>query len=252
MNLSSFQEEQAASQEAETLLRVTLHEHAPQEVDLEQGWTTVVPRLASLDSKSQPLPGPRLVASKILHLPPRRKSWALAAVAALLLALLGASFANVFGGLSNGNTNTPIAYAAINQSVQVNNGIKLTAVKGYADPKYLVLYYDVQLPKNRSAYVTALVSKSTIQGKNVMGMCSWSSNRGNVNPVSHCAIIVQSGGNIAGNVLAVTWHISELRLFSFSKEGYNRMPRIDGSWTMHFTIPFHHTVKNPLPLSFQG
>src|SRR5258708_34047637 len=44
----------------ETLLRTTLREHAPQTVDLEQGWETVSRRIASLDGKSQPATGLRL------------------------------------------------------------------------------------------------------------------------------------------------------------------------------------------------
>lgn len=264
MNLSPFHDEQAPMQE--TLLRVTLHEHAPQEVDLEQSWAVVSRQMASLDGKPQPGMSLRLLTPGNSRRLPRRTSWPLVAVAALVLALLGAGLAGPLSSWFGGRTSTPFAYAAINESVQISNGITLTATKGYVDPKHLVLYYDVRVSSDLSgkyAVAFAFVEKSTIQDKTVESVCETQAN----NPVFHCAIVFPSDGDIAGETFTVTWHISEMRLMSrylllpthpttvISTRMKTPAPTptfIPGDWTLRFSLPFRHEVQDPLLISFPG
>lgn len=176
----------------------------------------------------------------------RRTGWLMTA-AALILALLGAGFAGPFSHWFGGSTSAPLAYAAINQSMQISNGVKLTAIKGYVDPKHLVLYFDAQMSSDlKSKYAGPLVSKSTIQGKDAK--ITWAVLAETT--VNHGAIVVPSGGDIAGKTLQVIWHISEVELIS-QVPGSTPL-FIKGDWTFRFSIPFHHEVQEPLQLNFPG
>lgn len=247
MNLYPPRNEQAITQETETLLRITLHEHAPQNIDLERGWTAVSHQMASLDSKSQSGGSLRKLAPATHQRLPGRRSWMLATAAALLLALLGAGFAAPFAHWFGGSTSAPVAYAAINQSMQIFNGVRLTATKGYVDPKHLVLYFDAQLSGDlKNKYTGPVVTRSTIQGKDAQ--ITWATLAGAT--VNHGAIVASSGGDIAGKTFQVTWHISEIELISTVPGGAPQY--IKGDWTFHFSIPFHHKVQEPLQLTFPG
>lgn len=204
---------------------------------------TLVPlRPSHAEGRSQRWPSWRLPAR-------RRASWALVTAAALVLALLGAGSAGPLAHWFGGSASTPFAYAAVNQSVQISNRITLTAVKGYVDPKHLVLYYDVQLSSDLSSkYAAAFVEQSTLQGKKVQGECETSSLK-EIKRVAHCAVILPSGGDIAGDTSKVTWHISEVGLVPFNNAG-KISTLMKGDWTLQFSIPFSHQAQNPLPISF--
>lgn len=247
MNVNPSQDEAALRQETETLLRATLHEHAPQQIDLEHGWAAVSQHMTSVGKTSQPESiHPQLAPVRHRRLPGRR-SWMLATAAVLLLALLGAGFASPLVHWFGGNTGTTVAYAAIDQSMQISNGVTLTATKGYVDPKHLVLYFDAQLSDELSStYSGPVVTTSTIQGKAAKITWAVVVSTG----MNHGAIVAPSGGDIAGKTLSVTWHIFEVELISVVAGGAPRF--IQGNWVFQFSIPFHHDVQNPLQLTFPG
>src|SRR5689334_16487697 len=90
----------------------------------------------------------------------------LATAAALLLALVGAGLVGPSSSWFSGKTSTAFAYTPINKSLQLSNGVTLTAIKGYSDPKHLVLYYGVHIPSDlRSTYPWGFALKATLQGK---------------------------------------------------------------------------------------
>lgn len=247
MNLHSLQDEQAIRQETETLLRITLHEHTPQILDLERGWTAISQQIASLNAKSQSGGSLRQFAPAMHQRLPGRKSWALATAATLLLALLGVVFANPSAHWFAGSTRAPITYEAINESMQISHGVKLTATKGYADPKHLVLYFDAQLSSDlKSTYTGPVVTTSTLQGKDAK--ITWATLAETT--VNHGAIVASSGEDIAGMTWNVIRHISEVELISVVPGDAPLF--IKGDWTFQFSIPFYHNVQEPLQLAFAG
>jgi hypothetical protein len=246
MNVYPLQDEPVIGEETETLLRITLHEHAPQHIDLEHGWAVVSQHMAYGGNTSQPESSRRQVISAHRRLPSRR-SRVLVAAAILLLALLGAGSAGTLAHWFGGSTGSSVAYAAINQSMQISNGVTLTATKGYVDPKHLVLYFSAQLSSELSrTYADAMVTASTIQGKDVK--VTWIAVV--ETPAMYGAIVAPSGGDITGKIFHVTWHISGVELFPVISGIAPRF--IKGDWTFRFSIPFHHEVQEPLQLTFPG
>lgn len=180
----------------------------------------------------------------------RRRSVWLVPAAALILALVGAVLVGPLAPWSSGKTSTAFAYAPINKSLQVSNGITLTAIKGYADPKHLVLYYEVHIPGDlRGKYPVAFAYTATLQGKesatNKMFTCQLSSG---TNALT-CANYLQTNRDIAGDTLQVTWHITQVELVPDIANAADVF--LKGDWTLQFTLPFHHQVQDP-PQLFPG
>jgi len=247
MNVYPSQDASAIRRETETVLRTTLHEHAPQHIDLEHGWAVVSQHMASAGNILQPERNlPQRASAQRRRLPGRR-IWMVATAAVLLFALLSAGFASSLVHWFSGSPGAPVAYAAINQSMQISNGIALTATKGYVDPEHLVLYFDAQLSDELSStYTGPVVTASTIQGK--AAKITWAAvvSTG----MNHGAIVAPSGGDITGKMFSVTWHIFEVELISLVSGGAPRF--IQGNWVFQFSIPFHHDVQDPLQLTFPG
>lgn len=209
-------------------------------------WTTASQRLRMVASHSAD------AETSLQTRPSRRVSigrnvrW-LVAAAALILVLVGTGFAGPLIHWPGGSAGAPLAYADINQSMQISNGVTLTATKGYVDPKHLVLYFDARLSGNlANTYTGPLVSESNIQGKDAKAIWALLGDTA----VNHGAIVVPSGGDIAGKVLQVTWHITEVELIS--KVPGQAPLFLKGDWTLRFSLPFHHDVQEPLQLDFPG
>lgn len=249
----------------ETLLRTTLREHAPQTVDLEQGWETVSRRIASLDGKSHLATGLRLVTSGKSRQMRSRKKWpVLVAVAALFVALLGAGVAGPLSRwFAGGGTGIVYAYSDVNQSQQ-SGGIQIIVGKAYADPERLYLVYEVQLPSDLSKhYSSGFIVDGKTQGRYgptaqlpgpLSGFCQLTAYAGK--PV-YC---LNEQGPLPGlfhvppdvNKVVITWDITEVELHSVPWTTHKSSPLlIHGHWHFQFSIPFYHQEHDPaMPFPF--
>lgn len=183
------------------------------------------------------------------RLPVRRRTAWLIPAAALILALVGTVLAGPLGSWFSGKTSTAFAYAPINKSLQISNGVTLTAIKGYADPKHLVLYYGVHIPSDlRGTYPLGFALKATLQGQEGTVSATECGVK-SATEESTCAIHLQTNQDIVGDTLQVTWHVTQVELIPDIANKADIF--LKGDWTLQFTLPFHHQVQDP-PQFFPG
>ena len=234
----------------EALLRATLQEHAPEVVNVEQGWALVVNRLAPL--KEQTLQDRRSdFGSLNSGDQPGSRWWRKmpVLVAAILVAILlmGAGIAGglYFWGGPFGDTGIKQIgdqhlYADIGQA-QLVGAVTITVTKGYADKGRTLIAYDVQLPagmtKDYTGFSVLSFSVTNQNGEEVKGInieCTALPKDGSE---MHCLMTLSPFHPTAGTSrFMIAWDITQIVLIPANS------PKSEvqtGHWHFQFTLPFY-------------
>jgi hypothetical protein len=236
MNTPFSQESQKTTQEV--LLRATLREHAPQTIDLEQGWVKISAQVSAQTGRtasSRELRWFPQHAQGERHLVRRWKVFAVAA--ALLIALIGAGLAGPLSGWLGRNQQV---YAQVNQTKQ-DQGITITMTKAYASLRGTYLAFRITLPSSeqRTAFAVAFAvlryQDETLQAPEIVGLRV--SNEGRENAFNFPALNPPTGIQ----EVTLTWHVTRIGLLDMR----GKKTFVKGDWTFTFTIPFHHDYSEP-------
>ena len=225
----------------ETLLRATLREHAPQTIDLEQGWVKISAQLSTRAEQTVPPRG--------LHWFPRQsqgegrlvRRWQLLALAAVLgVALIGAGLFGPFSNLLGGNQDV---YAQVNQTQQ-DQGVTVTLDKAYANLDSTNLAFKITLPPELAKYDAVAPSALTLtsQGQTLTSAVSLATGDN-----THVSIAYFSPVNPLANTqeVTLTWHITQIQLDELKQPSVAPV-YIKGIWTFTFTTPFHNDHSSPM------
>ena len=246
----------------ESLLRATLTAHAPQSVDIEQGWQTVSQRIPALTLNQQV---PLKASARIIPLnghwqTQRRYTWpVLALVATLVIALLSTgSSLNWFAG----NPNVAYAFSDVTSPSQTMNGITVSVLKAYADPQHLYIEYKVHLSDKLAQIYTFGFPIGKIQNPYAKGpggdegVCSLTPAilLKEANNDTICVTVISGDNEFSlqppkdATIVNIGWNISKIRLIQL-----RRTPKaplifdlVSGHWNFQFTIPFHHQTHTPI------
>lgn len=252
----------------ESLLRTTLIAHAPQSVDIEQGWQAVSQRIPALTLNQQV---PSKASARIIPLngywqTQRRYTWpVLALVATLVIALLSTgSSLNWFAGntSSAGKSNTAYAFSDVTSPTQTMNGITVSVLKAYADPQHLYIEYKVHLSDKLAQIYNFGFPIGKIQNPYAKGpggdesVCSLTPaillKKANNDTI--CVTVISRNNKFSlqppkdATIVNIGWNISKIRLIQL-----RRTPKaplifdlVSGHWNFQFTIPFHQQTHTPV------
>jgi hypothetical protein len=247
----------------ERMLRATLHEYAPADVDADAAWAAVAPRLAS--SRASGLaPGVMRTETKpqghaVLAIPGggrkalrgRHLLLIAATVSAIALLLAGAGIgAAYWGGYFGGDKAQQIAndglYTTIGQSQTVGD-VTITIDKVYADPGNTYIGLLIRVPASTaSRYSHAVLNHldvTTAAGQGVAGLNESCEPLPHDGSAEHCLI---DAGPLLPNAdaahVTLTVDIGEVWLMHPSVHD----PDVrTGPWHFTFTLPFHQRSLGP-------
>ncbi len=239
----------------EALLRATLSEYAPANVNLEKGRAAVAERLASMCQQTQPSKrsGLRLLPRSIAYGSPWWRSfYGLVAIAIFTFLLLGAGVGTYFWGGPFGDTGMQRIgdqhlYSDIGLRQQVGP-VAITVTKAYADKSRTLIAYDMQLPASMAGRYSSIIV--------IAHLLTDHAGEEAVEGRRECTMLVQDGGPIhcvmtlasfhpATKVsqLALSWTIMQISLVSLSQP--TKAEIMTGHWNFQFTIPFYADNRGP-------
>ncbi len=236
----------------ERLVRATLREHAPTNVDVERGWATVAARL-----DMNVAAGTTATASATWRArrgkPMRWQRVTLVAAAAMAIALIlaGAGVgAAYWGGLFGSDKGKLIGderlYTTINQSQTVGD-VTVTIDKVYADPGDTYIGLTIRLPQSSARqYSNAILNHFDVtdaSGQEPSGATESCEQLPHDGSGEHCLIDIgpfQPGPGVTQ--LTLTVEIGEVWLLRPSVHD----PDVrTGPWHFTFTLPFHQQNLGP-------
>jgi hypothetical protein len=247
----------------ERMVRATLHEYAPADVDADAAWAAIVPRLASdrmlglaasaMRAETKPqghavlaIPGGGRKAPRGRHL-----LLIAATVSVIALLLAGAGIGTAYwGGLFGGDKGQRIAndglYTTIGQSQTVGD-VTVTIDKVYADPGTTYIGLTIRVPASTAShYDHAILNHldvTTAGGQGVAGLTESCEPLPRDGGAEHCLI---DAGPLSPNAdaahLTLTVEIGEVWLM---RPDVHDPDVRTGPWRFTFTLPFHQRSLGP-------
>jgi hypothetical protein len=234
----------------ERLLRATLREHAPSEVDAEDAWAAIAPRfMFSQGTSASRSRRPRVGLTTLLRTP--RAVLIAATLVAVVLVLAAAGFgAAYWGGLFGGPKARLIGneqlYTTINQSQTIGE-VTVTVDKVYADPGNTYISVLIRVPQSVAhRYSHAILNRFGVT--NASGQDAAGAN-------FTCDPLPQDGSaefclidygpfqpNADGTHVTLTVDIGEVWLL---RPGVHDPDVRTGPWQFTFTLPFHKQSLGP-------
>ncbi len=238
----------------EGLLRATLREHAPTNVDVDRGWAEVAERLSALKQSTQSLKGSNILywRANIQHRTGRsKKMLIIAAVALLSIVLMGAGVAAyVWSGFSTDQGLQQIKDQHLYQDIrqqQTVGQITIAVNWVYVDSSRTYLAYDVQVPasiaKHYNSVVVGSYSLTDQNGEEPTGAYIECEGFPQDGSPMHCFITSSSfNPRYAARQITITWDVLQLYLIQPTGE----TGKLAGPWHFQFTVPFHQQNLGPV------